>query len=717
MMRSRSASCPRWARWSLAALLASTAVLYLWGLSRNGWANSYYSAAAQAAGASWKAWFFGSFDAANAITVDKPPASLWLMGLSVRLFGLSSWSVLAPQALLGVASVGLLYATVRRWFGAAAGLIAGAVLALTPVATLMFRYNNPDALLVFLLVCAAWAMVRATERGALSWIVLAGALVGFAFLAKMLQAFLVLPGFVAMYALAAPVDWRRRLGHLLAAFAAMTVSAGWWVAVVELWPASSRPYIGGSQTNSILELIFGYNGFGRLTGNETGSVGGGGGQGGGWGETGWERLFSSSYGGQIAWLLPASLAMIVVLLWVSRQSARTDLVRAATIGWGGWLLVTAAVISFSQGIIHEYYTVALGPAIGALVGMGTAALWAHRDQLWARITAAAVIAGSAWWASVLLARSETFLPWLAPLVLIGGVLGAVALLVLPVLPARARRITALSAGLTGLLVVLAGPAAYSVQTASNSATGSLPSAGPTVSGGRGGPGGFGGGGGRGGFGQAPSQNGFGGQAPGNGGGWGNGPGGFGTAPNQNGGSTQNGTGGLLPSGPGFGGGPGQNGFGGGPGQNGPGGSTGFGGGGAGSLLEGSEPGEALTAALLENADQYTWVAAAVGANSASGYQLATEKPVLALGGFNGSDPSPTLAQFQQYVTEGKIHYFIGGSGRGFGAQSGGSQAASEISAWVAENYQPTTIDGVTVYDLAAPASGTTGSVGGSALST
>ena len=163
------------------------------------------------------------------------------MGLSVRLFGLSSWSVLVPQALLGVASVGVLYATVRRWFGPSAGLIAGAVLALTPVATLMFRFNNPDALLVLLLVCAAWAMGRATERGSLRWIVLAGGFVGLAFLAKMMQAFLVLPGFVAMYAVAAPIDLRRRIGHLLAAFAAMVVAGGWWVAVVELWPASSRP--------------------------------------------------------------------------------------------------------------------------------------------------------------------------------------------------------------------------------------------------------------------------------------------------------------------------------------------------------------------------------------------------------------------------------------------------------------------------------------------
>ena len=479
-------------RWALAALLGGTALLYLWGLSRNGWANSYYSAAAQAAGESWKAWFFGSFDAANAITVDKPPASLWLMGLSVRLFGLSSWSVLVPQALLGVASVGVLYATVRRWFGPSAGLIAGAVLALTPVATLMFRFNNPDALLVFLLVCAAWAMGRATERGSLRWIALAGGFVGLAFLAKMMQAFLVLPGFVAMYAVAAPITLRRRVGHLLAALASMIVAGGWWVAVVELWPADSRPYVGGSQTNSMLELILGYNGFGRLTGDETGSVVPGGGQGVSmWGETGWDRLLSASYGGQVAWLLPAALAMIAVLLMTSRRGGRTDLTRAAVLGWGGWLIVTAAVISFSAGIIHEYYTVALAPAIGALVGIGAVTLWARRGQLWARLVLAAVIAGTAWWSTVLLARSTGFVTWLGPVVLVGGLLAAGGIVLAPYLPRPVGRSFALGAALVGLVVVLAGPAAYSLETASSTASGSLPSAGPAVAGARG-PGGAGG---------------------------------------------------------------------------------------------------------------------------------------------------------------------------------------------------------------------------------
>ena len=263
---------PRWTRWAIWVLLAATAALYLWALDATGWGNSFYSAAVQAGTQSWQAFFFGSSDAANSITVDKPPLSLWAMVLSARVFGLNYWSVLVPQALMGVASVGMLYLGVKRWYGRVAGLIAGAAFALTPVAVLMFRYNNPDALLVLLLVCAAYATIRATEKASPFWLALAGALVGLGFLTKMSQAFLVLPAFIIVYLVAAPTSVAKRIRDLVIAFIAMVIAGGWWVAIVELMPASSRPYIGGSQSNSIVELILSYNGIGRLTGNETGSV-------------------------------------------------------------------------------------------------------------------------------------------------------------------------------------------------------------------------------------------------------------------------------------------------------------------------------------------------------------------------------------------------------------------------------------------------------------
>ena len=400
---------PAWARPLLLALLGGTACLYLIGLDRSGWANDFYSAAVQAGSTSWKAFFFGSFDASSFITVDKTPASLWVMELSARIFGLNYWSLLVPQALEGVAAVGVLYATVRRWSGPAAGLLAGAALASTPVAALMFRFNNPDALLVLLMTLAAYAVTRAIDSGRTRWLVLAGTLIGAGFLTKMLQAFLVLPAFAVAYLVAGPGGLVRRSWQLLAGAGAVVVSAGWWVAIVELTPASSRPYIGGSTTNSIIQLALGYNGLGRLDGNETGSVGlGTGGRGGGSpafsGQAGLTRLFGSDLGGQISWLLPAALISVVLLIWVSRRGVRTDRRRAAVLLWGGWLLVTGAVFSLMTGIIHPYYTVALAPAIAALAGLGATEAWRARHSWPGRAALAGMTAVSAAWAWVLLSR-------------------------------------------------------------------------------------------------------------------------------------------------------------------------------------------------------------------------------------------------------------------------------------------------------------------------
>ena len=280
------------ARMALAALLVSTAVLYLWNLGASGYANDFYAAAVQAGTKSWKAFFFGSFDASNFITVDKPPLSLWPMELSGRIFGFSSWSMLAPQAIMGVLSVWLLYATVRRWFGPAAGLLAGVLLAITPVAVLMFRFNNPDALMTMLIVLAAYCVTRALEAASTKWLLWAGAVMGFSFLAKGLQPFTVLPALGLAYAICAPTSLRRRLLQLLGAAATLVAGAGWWLLIVQLTPAADRPYIGGSGDNSALGLALGYNGLSRITGS-TGAGPGGGGGASFSGSTGLGRLFNS----------------------------------------------------------------------------------------------------------------------------------------------------------------------------------------------------------------------------------------------------------------------------------------------------------------------------------------------------------------------------------------------------------------------------------------
>jgi 4-amino-4-deoxy-L-arabinose transferase-like glycosyltransferase len=419
----------------LGILLATTAVLYLWNLSASGWANAFYSAAAQAGGSDWTAMLFGSSDAANAITVDKTPAALWVIDLSVRLFGLSPWSVLVPQALEGVAAVAVLYAAVRRVGGPAAGLLAGAVLALTPVAALMFRFNNPDALLVLLLVAAAYCVQRACEKEASRWwLVAAGVAVGFGFLAKMLQAFLVLPGFAAAYLVAGSRPWRRRLLDVAAAAAAVIASGGWYLLLVELWPASARPYIGGSQHDSIVELALGYNGFGRLTGNEPGGLGNLN------FDVGWGRLFGNSMGQDIAWLLPAAVICLLAGLIITRRAPRTDPTWAALVLWGGWLVITAVVFSFANGILHSYYTVALAPAVGACIGIGATLLWRNRTELWSATAMSGTVLVTAILAAVLLARNSDWMPWLRAVVAVGGVAAAVLLLAagrLPIPVARA----------------------------------------------------------------------------------------------------------------------------------------------------------------------------------------------------------------------------------------------------------------------------------------
>jgi 4-amino-4-deoxy-L-arabinose transferase-like glycosyltransferase len=707
-----------WVRPGLLALLLATAVLYLWDLSASGDANSFYTAAVWAGTRSWKALFFGSLDPSNAITVDKPPAALWVMGLSGRIFGFSSWSMLVPQALEGVASVGLLYAAVRRWSGPVAGLVAGGALALTPVAALMFRFNNPDALLVLLLVAAAYCTVRATETASVRWLVLAGVAVGTAFLAKMLQGYIVIPALALTYLVAAPTTLWRRIGHLLAGAVAIAVSTGWFLAVVALVPASQRPFVGGSTDNSEWQLALGYNGLGRIFGQSGpgggarpgrqempgfgtatgsgGSAGGsggvlgnggvpgggglpggghgpGGGPGGGGGfggSTGLYRMFGSHFGTQISWLLPAALLALVAILWLRGRAPRTDRVRAAAILWGGWLLVNGLIFSYMSGIIHEYYTVAIAPPIAALVAIAAVELWRERHRAAARAALSLLVATTGVWAFVLLGRDSSWLPFLR-WVLLAAALTIAAVLLTALYRVRAVAVTlAVAALVTGA----SGSTAWALATVTQPHTGSIPLAGPSGStdGMGGGPGGFRGNGApsfrSGGAGGFPGAGSTGGAAGGPGGRAGSGlPGGAGGG--LAGGQPSAGAGDRFP-----GGGNGR------PGLGGP-----FG--------EGTA--DAALVKLLRGTSA-RWAAAVVGDQSAAGLELAARKAVMAVGGWSGDDPSPTLAEFEKYVAKGEIRYYVAGGGMG-----GGSGPAGQIGSWVEAHFTATTVGGRTVYDLAA----------------
>ncbi|HEV2993505.1 MAG TPA: glycosyltransferase family 39 protein [Acidimicrobiia bacterium] len=598
----RGTRWPRWRRpsrsdWIVGLIATLTAILYSWNLSGVGTANSYYTAAVKSASVSWKAFFFGAIDPGSFITVDKPPAAFWVQGLSARLFGFSTFSMLLPEVIAGVASVLILHRLVRKWMGDGAAHLAALAFALTPVAAQMFRYNNPDALLTFLCLAAAWALWSALETGRTRWLVVSAVLLGFAFNTKMLQAFLVVPAFILVYLVAGPPALGRRLLQLTAALGALLVSSSWWVAIVTLWPASSRPYIGSTTNNSILSLIFGYNGLSRLFGNSPGGGAGGPAGGGGpnfGGTPGWLRMFNVENGGQISWLLPLAAAGLLAGLWLTRAARRTDRARAGWLLWGGWALGCLAVFSLSQGIFHQYYSIQVAPAIAALAGAGAVALWRlGRTQRWLRWVLPAVIVGSAGWAVALLDRTPTYDAWLRPLILVGAVLVAVGLWLGERL--RSRALVLAAAGVAAA-TLLAGPAAYTLTTVLHPASGPVASAGPAATSGFGGPGGA--------------------------------------------------------SGPG----------------------------------SGTNADASLISYLEAHRGNAKYLVAAFGSQSSASIIIATGQPVITIGGFNGADPAPTLAQFEHLVAEGQVRYVLvtsggGGPGGGFGP-GGATGSGSSISQWV-----------------------------------
>ena len=634
-----------WVRPALAGVLLLAAVLYIWNLTVSGYANTYYSAAALAASQSWSAWFFGSFDANNFITVDKPPLGTMLMGLSVRLFGLSSWSVLLPEALAGVATVGVLWVAVKHSFGAAAATIAAVVMALTPAAVLIFRFNNPDALLTLLLVLSAWALLRSLENGSYRWMALAAACVGLGFLTKYLQAYLVLPGYALVFGFSANTTLRRRIVGLGIALAAVLVTSGWWVAIVEMLPVGSKPFIGGSTTGSPLDLIFGYDGLGRIFG-ASGPGGGGAGGGGFSGEVGPLRLFNDQMFGQIAWFIPLSIVCLVVGLYRRRWAERTDRALAGYLLWGSWLLVTAITFSYMSGIIHSYYAVALAPAIGALVGAGMVELWKSHLRIWfCGIAVGIACHATAWFGATLLDRTPTFAVGLGP-VAIGLAAVALAVLIAASVPALAGRTAvkriALAAAGVGVIATLMAPAAYALDTTGTAYGGGDPHPGPGTT------------------------SGFGGGA---------GPGGSGLGLGPIGGPAGGGASGQIAGGlPGDGGG-----------------------------LGGNTSDTALLNYLVANRGTASWIVAANSAQEAGSIEIATGLPVMAMGGFTGSYPAPTLAQLKSYVASGKLRFVLAGGG--MGGFPGGSADSSDRTTWVTSTCKAVNYGGTTssLYDCAGAA--------------
>jgi 4-amino-4-deoxy-L-arabinose transferase-like glycosyltransferase len=460
----------------LLTLLALAGILDLWALGRNGWANSYYSAAARSMSSSWHNFLFASMDPSGVMTVDKPPLAVWVQALSVRAFGYHPLSVLMPQALMGVASVALVYDLVRRRFGRRGGFVAGLALATTPIAVAISRHNNPDALLVLCCVAALWCAVRGLEAGRTRWLVLAGVFVGLGFETKMGVALAVVPGiFVAWLWIDPRGRGRvRALGQLLGGGAAMVAVGGAWPLLVELTPAADRPWVSGTSDNSVLSLILDYNGLNRVGGQAGVPTGVGGNMSGG--SPGPLRLLSSALGGQTGWLLGFVLVTLLGMVAASRLR-RSDARSGWLIAVGGAFLVTAALFSFAGGIFHPYYVALLAPFMAALAGAGFAEL--VRGGPGTRIVGSLAVAAGVVVELVIRGRYPGQLAWLAPLLIAVGLI-AVGVLAAPALGAfGARRPRLLVAG-AAMGALLLAPAVWSVDTLGYATSGTFPSGGPAL---------------------------------------------------------------------------------------------------------------------------------------------------------------------------------------------------------------------------------------------
>ena len=650
----------------LLVLLAVAGVLNLWDLSRNGWANGYYAAAVRSMIASWHNFLYGSFDPSGVMTVDKPPLAFWAQALSAKVFGFNSWSILAPQALMGMATVALTYDLVRRRFGRVGGFVAGLTLAITPITVAMSRHNNPDAAVILCCVAALWFAVRALEDGRTKWLVWSGAMVGLGFEAKMGTALLVVPAIAAAWLWASPSRPLRRLRQLLAGGVALVIVGGAWPLLVALTPAADRPWIAGTADNSIWSLITGYNGVGRISGQSGGPGGGFGGGGSTFGgSSGVLRLLNSALGGQAGWLLGFALVSGIGLVVLTRLRRR-DQATGWTIAVGGAFLTSAAVFSVAQGIFHPYYVSFLAPFSAALVGAGAAQI--AKRGMHARILAPlAIAAGVATEIAVL--QSEDTLKWLEPILIGVAALAAIALLIM----SHPRlRLLALGAVLAALSIA---PAAWAVDTLGHATSSTFPAGGPANAGSLGGPGGFRRFGGAGRFGG-------GGGSPGGGGGGG----GFRGA----------GRGGIASL---FGGsgsaGPGRSGSAGG-GNFGPGAGGGFGGFGA------FGGGQSLGSAL-------SYIRAHGGGTLAVSSQTTAETAIIdsdarvaGIGGFSGNESEVTAGWLAQEIQSGKIRWVLddeGGFGGGFGGISDGRVGSRDAMQWVSEACRrATTPDGSTLYD-------------------
>ncbi|WP_231994306.1 ArnT family glycosyltransferase [Pseudarthrobacter equi] len=604
-----------WERPALVFLLIGTSFIYLWALDSNGWANPYYSAAAQAGSQDWKAFFFGSFEGGNLITVDKTPLSIWVMSLSVRLFGLSSWSLLAPQALMGVLSTGFLYGIVRRGFGPRTSLFAAAAYASTPVVVLMSRFNNPEPLMGFLTIVSVWTALKAMESGRLRTFALAGSLLGLAFMAKQVQALLVVPSLAVSVLAFSTGSLFARTRQLLVSATALIVAGGAWLLAVEVIPSSARPYIGGSVTNSAIELSLDYNGLARFVHIPINSEGNR-------ATTkddvsphsdGFTRIFNGNFAPEIAWILFAGVVCCLILVVLGRTMNFSLQQRNITAIATTWFLTAFLVLCFMGTMIHTYYTYSLAAPLAVVLAVGFSCLWRVRQRLILRTLGAVLVVSSSYMTIRIMEYGKDWPAWMAPTIMLLGAIAAVFWL----LAATRGPIPTMGALVLGA-VLLGAPLAADMFTLSTPQHGTNPLSGPT----------------------------------------GNDPMSMSRLILA-----------IKDGKPPW----------------------------AQQTALGAEPSNKVVNLLHNETLQQTWGAATYSAQNAALYQLESLRPVIPLGGWLGTDPAPTLAEFQSLVAQHRIGFFIWQQD----LLDRGELSAETISIsdWVRENFQEQVIDGVHLYDL------------------
>jgi 4-amino-4-deoxy-L-arabinose transferase-like glycosyltransferase len=600
-------------KYPLSILLSASALLYLWGLDRNGWANAYYSAAVMSGAQDWTAFLYGSSDAASAISVDKPPLSLWIMSLSVRLFGLSPWSILIPQALMGVASVYLLFRTVRTYTDTNTGLLAGAFLAVTPVATVMFRYNNPDALLCLLLLGVAWSTLESIHQAKLRWLAVSGSLIGAALLTKQLQVGLVLPAVATAYLAYAPGSFWRRAAHLILAAGTALVTGGWWFLLVQLTDPSQRPFVGGTRLNNVIELTFGYNGLDRLTGADASrtmspntqalaeQIDGG-----------FQRFLQPQFSGQFGWFLPFALAGLGVAIYSLGKKQEERSRRAFLLFITLWFACSATVLAFMSGIVHPYYALSVVPSLCSLAAIGFMKFARWRPGWKPRVLLAAILLSTMVLVFATAARSTADFPGL-PQVLLGIWALVTALQLVP----GTNSVRTVSSALL-LFALMLGPLIWSVNTILSPHVGAGVVAGPSLLGIRT---------------DHPDRQQLGPSVP-----------------------------------PSFI-----------------------------AVMFGDVPNASVLGRLDGTAGTATWATATVGSESAANYQLQLRRPVLPIGGFDGTDPFPTLEQFTAMVAKKQVGSLTIQNLPPLTLEGRGESA--RIVDWVRANFPKERLDGAEFYDL------------------